>query len=66
MVTSAASPHVAGVAALMISANSGIAGEGVRNIINELLQEVQMLPMDENAWYTKTGPRNDPFRSWHC
>ena len=58
--TSAASPHVAGVAALMISANSGIAGEGVRNIIKRTAQRGSDVTYgDENAWYTKTGPRND-------
>jgi len=58
--TSSASPHVAGVAALMISANTGIVGEGVRNIIKRTAQRNSDPTYgDENPWFYKTGPRNN-------
>lgn len=58
--TSSASPHVAGVAALMISANTGIVGEGVRNIIKRTAQRNSDSNYgDENNWYSNTGPRNN-------
>lgn len=58
--TSAASPHVAGVAALMISANTGIVGEGVRNIIKRTAQrDSDPTYGDENNWFSKTGSRNN-------
>ena len=57
--TSAAAPHVAGVAALILSANPNLTGQQVRNIIESTAQKIS----NPNNIYTSYTYENTPGRT---
>jgi len=62
--TSMAAPHVAGVAALMLSVNPNLTGQQVRNIIESTAQKIRDIN-ETNGLYNYTISSDHPNGTWN-
>ena len=63
--TSAAAPHVAGVAALILSANPALTGQQVRNIIESSCQKINQYSPNNPNGYTYSSTPVHPNGTWN-
>jgi len=63
--TSQAAPHVAGVAALVLSVNPNLTGQQVRNIIESTAQKINPYSISNPDGYNYTITPERPNGTWH-